>query len=131
MALLSKGQILAASDLKTEDVSVPEWGGDVRLRTLTGAERDAFEASTIEMRGKRQTMNLRNLRARLVALCAVHENGARIFTDADIAALGGKSSLCLDRLFEKCQEMNGLSDDDVEKLTEVFDGDQSGRSISD
>ena len=31
MAILSKAVILAAVDLKTEDVAVPEWGGEVRV----------------------------------------------------------------------------------------------------
>ena len=32
MNLLSKTAILAAQDLQTEDVEVPEWGGAVRVR---------------------------------------------------------------------------------------------------
>jgi len=42
---LNKEQILRADDLKTEEVDVPEWGGSVRVRVLTGTERDAFESS--------------------------------------------------------------------------------------
>jgi hypothetical protein len=44
-------------------VSVPEWGGEVVVRALTGAERDAFEQSTIEQRGKSVKTNLANIRA--------------------------------------------------------------------
>jgi hypothetical protein len=45
MTLLSKSAILCANDLQTEDVDVPEWGGAVRVRSFTGRELDAFEAS--------------------------------------------------------------------------------------
>lgn len=45
MPLLSKTDILCANDLQTEDVEVSEWGGAVRVRSFTGRERDAFEAS--------------------------------------------------------------------------------------
>ena len=38
--LLSKEQILAAEDLPHKDVPVPEWKGTVRVRALTGFERD-------------------------------------------------------------------------------------------
>ena len=40
MSLLSAAEILAADDLPTEDVEVSEWNGTVRVRALTGAERD-------------------------------------------------------------------------------------------
>ena len=40
--LLNKEQIQSVSDLETQDVEVPEWGGTVRLKSLTGAERDRF-----------------------------------------------------------------------------------------
>lgn len=40
MSILSKAQLLAAPpDLIYETVPVPEWGGDVILRSLTGADR--------------------------------------------------------------------------------------------
>ena len=60
--------------------------------------------------------DLANLRARLVALCAVDADGKRIFADDDIPALGGKASAPLDRLFSAAQELNGLSGKDVEDL---------------
>lgn len=92
MTLLNKKAILAAMDLKTEDVAVPEWGGDVRVRTLTGTERDAFESGLVQKDGKR---DLSNLRARLVSLAIIDENGARPFSETDAALLGGKSAAAL------------------------------------
>ncbi|MFD8117096.1 hypothetical protein [Streptomyces microflavus] len=121
MAFLTKDQILSAEDITVEVFPVPEWGGDVRLRMLTAAERDRFEASTIETRGGKQKQNLANLRARLVALCIVDENGVRVFQSGDVTRLGNKSASALQRLFDKCNEMNALSEDDIEELTEGFD----------
>ncbi len=114
--LLSKQVIFATSDLPTEDVDVPEWGGTVRLRTLTGLERDAFEASCIKGSGKKSTMNYANIRAKLVSLCAVDGDGKPLFDETDSLSLGKKSAPALDRLFSVCQRMNGLSDADVEEL---------------
>ena len=54
MPILNKAAILAAEDLKTETVAVPEWGGEVRVRTLTGTERDAFESGLVAEGGKAQ-----------------------------------------------------------------------------
>ena len=105
MTILTKQAILSAQDLKTEDVAVPEWGGDVRVRTLTGTERDAFESGLVAKDGQR---DLANLRARLLSLAIVDENGARLFSETDTALLGGKSAAALDRLFEVAQRLNGI-----------------------
>ncbi|MEU3052280.1 hypothetical protein [Streptomyces griseus] len=131
MGFLTRDEILAADDLKVVVESVPEWGGDVRLKMLTAAERDRFEASTVEMRGGKQKQNLANLRARLVALCIVDENGKRIFESGDVTRLGQKSASALQRLFDKCNDMNALSEDDIEDLTEGFDETPDEGSSSD
>ena len=61
MSLLSKTAILTANDLQTEDVEVPEWGGAVRVRSFTGRERDAFEASMVRGEGKDRKVDLTNM----------------------------------------------------------------------
>jgi hypothetical protein len=129
-ALLSRETILAASDMTTDDVYVPEWRGTVRVRALTGRERDAFEMSCLVGKGRNKDVNVRNLRARLVAWTAVDEQGARVFADEDILALGAKSASALDRVFEVAQKLSRLSDNDVEELTEDFEPAPNGSSIS-
>src|SRR5690554_443064 len=114
--LLTRDDILNAQDLPTERVAVPEWDGEVIVRGLTGAERDAFEQSIVETRGKNTRMNLRNIRAKLVALTVVDEDGNRIFSDEDAEALGKKSAAALDRIFAVAQRLSGLRPEDVEEL---------------
>lgn len=113
---LTREQILAAKDLPSEPVHVPEWGGDLFVRTMTGVERDAFEQSLLSNRGKDKQVNTRNIRARLVVLCAVDAKGNRLFADDDAGALGKKSAAALDRVFAVAQRLNGLRDTDVEEL---------------
>ncbi len=108
MGLLSKDAILAANDLVTEDVAVPEWGGEVRVRVMTGAERAEFEAGSITVKGGKREANLQNYQARLVALCAIDEHGHRLFSEAEVEVLGGKSSQALGRVFMVAQRINGL-----------------------
>ena len=124
---LSKEAILKADDLKTETVKVPEWGGSVKVRTLTGAERNAFEAGILA--GGEQ-MNLQNVYARLCALVIVDDDGKRLFSDLEIAQLGRKSSLALNRIYAKAQEMNGLRQEDVEFLSKNSDSIHSDDSTS-
>lgn len=132
MALLTKDAILKADDLKTEDVEVPEWGGSLRLRALTGAERDTLEESLVEQKGKHQKMNMLNFRAKLVASSAVDEKGHRIFDEKDIRALSNKNAGALDRLAAVASKLSGMSPEDVEELTDSsFGNAQSGPSTSD
>jgi len=110
---LTKEQILNSDDLKKELVEFPEWGGEAFVRTLTGTERDLFESKIV---GKNGGVNMENLRARLVSLTLVNEEGDRIFTDDDVKELGRKSSSALSRAFNAAQKLNKITDDDVEEL---------------
>lgn len=116
MGLLSKQDILTAQDLAFKEVDVPEWGGTVRVKALTGKERDAFEASMIKGEGKDRKTDFTNMRARLCGLCMVDDSDARVFDDNEISMLGAKSSAALDRVFSVAQELNGMSQKDVEDL---------------
>lgn len=117
MALLTRDAILQAQDLPKELVSVPEWGGEIYVRALTGAERDAFEQTIVERKGKSTKMNFKNMRAKLVALTTVDEEGKRIFSDSDAELLGKKSAAALTRVFEVAQRLSGITPVDVEELT--------------
>ena len=109
MNILSKDAILAADDLPRETVSVPEWGGEVLVRTMSGTDRDAFEASLLEKDGR-----MENVRARLVALTLCDSQGDRLFDDSEFAALGRKSARALDRVFSVAQRLNGIGVDQVD-----------------
>lgn len=121
MLLTTKSAIMAAADLKTEEVPVPEWGGEVLVQSLSAAERDRFEQSCVtqDKKGNQRT-NLANFRARFVALVLVDESGRRIFTDTDVLDLGTKSAAALERVFKAGQRLSGMSDEDVEELTKDF-----------
>lgn len=129
-SLLSREAILAVPDLQSEVVNVPEWGGDVKVQGLTGAQRDAFEGSVMLGKGKDRDVNLKNLRAKLVALSIVDEKGARLFTDADVNALGAKSATALNRVFEVAQRLSGLTGEDVEALEKNSEGAPSDGGLS-
>jgi len=115
---LTKEQIIAADDRKIVEIDCPEWGGIVRLRTLSGTERDAYEASLFQGEGADRKINIRNLRARLIVLCMVDSEGVRMFDDLDAELLGGKSGVALDPLFDECQKINGLGLRDIEAARE-------------
>lgn len=114
--LLNRDQILTAKDLPFKDVSVPEWGGDVRVSTMTAADRDAFESSIYETTAGKIVLKNDNYRAKLLARCLTDDQGVRLFTEKDIEALGKKSARALQRLFNAAQTLNGLSLEEQEKI---------------
>jgi hypothetical protein len=133
------GQILDRDDQVWGSVKVPEWAPPghphpdrwaLKLKGLSGRERDLFEASIQQGRGKSQKANYDNFRARLIVLCAVDPDGNKLFSRADIKRLGEKSSKALQRVFDECNRISGLSEEDVEELTEGFDDGPNGASTS-
>jgi len=134
MRVLSRSDILGAADLPREFVRTPEWaGGDpeagVYVRTITGAERDEFEQGTLERRGRNIEVNLANIRAKLVAVCAADETGKQIFTEEDVAALGRKSAAPLDRLFSAAQRLSGFNQADIDELAKNSPNGQLSSSL--
>lgn len=110
--------ILAADDLPHEDVIVPEWDNrKIRIRTLTGAERDAWEFSIVKIRGNRREIDPDNIRARLLVLCMVDpDTGLNVANAEHAAAIGAKSSNVIGKLYDIAARLNGLSAGAVDEL---------------
>lgn len=112
MTLLNRDAILAAQDLKFEDVDVPEWGGPVRVRVMTGAERDSYSNDLLDASGK---FDAKAYRAKLLARCLVDDTGARLFTDDQVIELQNKSAAVIDRLFSVADRINGVNNAAVDE----------------
>jgi hypothetical protein len=148
MSFLNKEQILAARNTrKTEIVETPEWGGSVLIIELSGKERDAFEADMVQLgTNGNQKINLRNIRAKLVARCVVDDadfdivkvatlpttitlkpnhTPTRLFNDVDANDLGDVSATALQRVFERCQKLSGITKEDVKELVGELKNEQS------
>lgn len=121
---LSKKAILAAKDTKLKGpVAVPEWGGDVYFRTISGLERDQFEDAYSEQK-------MKAFRARFLVLTISDENGDRLFADNEIEALGQKSSVVINRLFDEAWQHNAFTQEAVDALGEGSSPGQSEGSTS-
>jgi len=117
MSLLSKEAILAAQDLPSEDVEVPEWGGTVRVRGLDGKGRDEYFMSQAVIRGGQVVgQDTTNASAKLLARCIVGEDGEPLFGSEHIDLLGKKSAAALDRVFKVASRLSGLTDEETEAL---------------
>ena len=129
MKKLTKADIFAADDLPTEDIDIPEWGGVVTVRTLTGVERDEWELAAYKATRNKQT-DTRGLKARLVQLTVVNGNGGLMFTVPEVPKLNKKSAAAIDRIFEVAQRLNHFTTEDVEELAGNSDAGPAGGSTS-
>lgn len=128
---LGRDAILDADDVQYDVVDCPEWGGKVRIRGLSGTQRDAYEASLMAAGGADKKLNLANARAKMCVLAIVDDNGRPIFSADDVRQLGRKSALPIERIFDAARRLSGMSQEDVDRLTENFGADPTGEGTSD
>lgn len=117
---------------------IPGWEDViVRVKDLTGAERDRLEASLVEEKKVRvgrtvkteRSQNLDNIRAIFCAACIVDEDLQLLFSADDVRALGKKSAMALNRIFDVIRDRNGLNNEDIEELAENFTNGQGDASL--
>jgi len=124
---LARDDILSRDDLNIVAVPVPEWGGKVYIKTLTGEQRDAFEQACINRR-KAKNPDSRGLKAELVIMAATTEDGKLLFARTDMPALLKKSAPALERLYETAAELSGLTESAAKELEGNSEGDTSDDS---
>jgi hypothetical protein len=113
MNRLTKKDFLKKRTPKTEDVNVPEWGGVVTVQEMTAAQRDEFDEFVL---ATREEGKMKGLRAVVVSICAVDEEGKRLFTNLDVPDLQKQSSKVIGRIADAAMKLSGLSEDDVEEI---------------
>lgn len=120
MACLTGDQIReAARNAKIEraPLTVPELGGMIYVRGMSGRERDAFEEGLRIRKGKKSGQSdLRNFRAALATKVIVDENGARLLNDNDADLIGRLPAGVLDRIIATCTDLSGKAAEEIEDL---------------
>ena len=129
MSLLSRQQIIDAADINTLDIACPEWGGEVRIRSLTLKEADAWRKSLMRETEVREGRNVRKdlsfdkdkaveNEVNLIVMAAIDDNGQKVFQVEDVAALMKKHTAPIKRLVEAITKLSGIyaaAVDDAEK----------------
>jgi len=113
---LTRAAILKSCSLREEVLNIPEWGGNVTVQELTGAERDAWEASILNDDGQRDDDSMTNARAKLCVRCLVDDEGALLFSQDDVNQVGALSGTALNRVFEVACRLSGLTSADMDEL---------------
>ena len=107
MTMLSREQMELLST--TQEIAIPQCGGaTASIRTLSARERDKFDASLSVGVGEDRTMNLDNLRGRLLEMAVVEP---RLTADE----WGDAPSVVVGVVFEAVQKLNGMTPTAVDK----------------
>jgi len=114
--MITRDAIFAAKDLPLEPVEVPEWGGTVYVRTMSGVERDNFDTKVMRRSRNGADFDIKGLRVQVVILTACNEEGELLFSDKDNEELSKKNSLVLDRICNAARRVNGILGGDEEAL---------------
>ena len=128
--LLGRADILGREDRSYIDVKCREWGGTVRVQSLTGSERDQWEEACQEQKGKDKVFSTKQLREKLLSFCLVDADGKKLFSEGDIGLLADKNAAALTRLFDAARKLNAIGAQDVEDLVGNSEAVQDGSSIS-
>lgn len=116
MTLLTRDQILAADDIKTERIAVPEWGGDVIVRGLTAKERGRAIKACTRVVGNKPDTDFGALQTQMMAIGVIDEAGNRLFTDNDVQALNGKHSGVIEKIFTAIAKLSGVAEDEIAEM---------------
>jgi len=131
---LTRDQILGIVDRKQKVVDVPEWGGEVIIKEMSGADRAEYMASIIkfETNEKGEVVaepDPANGDAKLLSYCLIDEDGNRLFTRDDIEALGAKNGEVLERLANEALNLNAIDKEAVDDAKGESEPTQNSDSI--
>jgi hypothetical protein len=135
MKILSREDVLKKDVLKVEKVDLGN-GEYVCVRQMTGRERDRFEQSLMkEERGKRGAItysrSLEDFRAKLAVNTLCDEEGNLLLESSDYEILSQNMSAAkLERIINKAQELNRITEEDREELVKNSVDVQSDDSTS-
>ena len=105
--MLNKEALLGIK-LKTNTVELSE--GSVIIREFTTSDREKFELLAL----KAQEGQAKNLKAQLIVISLVNENGSRVFGDDEVDKISQMPSTVTEKLFNSILELNSMNSDAVE-----------------
>lgn len=115
----------------TKRVPVPELGGTVVVREMSGSLRNAFEATIAQVQSGADSKALDRLMLRIAKECVLDADGDRLLDDRSAQLVFNTTPRALFRIRDEVVQLSALSESDFEALVEGFSGDPSEDSTSD
>ena len=116
MSFLTRDDILKIDDLKREAVDIPEWGGSIYVRELTGAERsELFALWKQDESDEKQVQDSFAIIVATVRLTACAEDGKPLFNADDILRIRNLNAKVLDKIYKEAAKINGFGADGIKE----------------
>lgn len=137
--LLNRETLLTKEDLKVEKVEFDD-GTFVCVRQMTARERDRYERTLMKAirdpkKGNKTVdyeTNIEDFRAKLAVHTICDEKGELILKSGDYEKLSESISAAkIEKIINKAQELNAISEEDKEALTKNLGATQHEDSSSD
>jgi len=104
MGRLTLQDIQSNVDYKKKIVDMPEWGGEIEIRTLS--VKQEMELQAIKSNN--------DLVFQLIMMCCINEDGSPLFDDVEL--LKQKHSEGILHLYNEIMALNKKNDGDIEEL---------------
>jgi hypothetical protein len=122
-------KILAAEDIPSETVEIPEWGVELLVKGMSAGERlslmqNAYDQTT-------QQVNMAIVYPDVVVACAFDpKTGEAVFTESDKAELMKKASAAIERLASVGLRLSGIGKDEQDAAGKDSSSTQNADSLS-
>jgi len=104
--MLTLDEILAADDLLVETIEIPEWGGSVKLRGLTAAEKSSLSRKARADGGPKNVVTIDTEKAQF-AVIQMGMVEPRIGVEM-YEQLMKRSAAAIDRIYERIAQLSGM-----------------------
>ena len=106
-----RDKLLTPVIMPKEAVPIPELGEgvSVTVQGMTAAQKNTFDLQFVKD-GQPNPKTQKQARERMLVACCVNEDGTRMFALEDVAALGLQSVQIVERIFDACQRVNGITE---------------------
>lgn len=105
-----RDKILAAADIPSEKITIPEWNVEILVKGMSAGERLHLQKVSYDQ--KTGQVHMEKMYPDIVVSCCHDpQTGEPIFTDADKEAILSKSSAAVEKIAEVGLRLSGLGKD--------------------
>lgn len=125
--VVSKDAFIKNDDAEYSDVDIPAWGGKVRLKSMTGTQRDKYYADVFDDGEVKGELGLTHMQTYILALSLCDENGNLWFQNPEegIEILKHKNAASLEKAYRAAMKLNGIDVEAIERAQETLELTQS------
>jgi hypothetical protein len=124
-----RDKILAAADIPSETVEVPEWNATLLIKGMTAADRLSLMQNAVDPNSGNVDMSI--VYPDVVVACAYDpDNGERVFSDDDKALIMGKASAAVEKVASVGLRLSGIGKEDADALGKDSSSTESDDSSS-